>query len=578
MKLKSVRVRRFKRVTDAGFDVENVNVLVGGNNSGKSTIVQALHFGIALLQSILASEGKWPKGNDVPISLNPSDIIYSPSEDVYALGAGANLKTDKNKAPEINYTLDSGETCSLTFFKGKNRNIAVVVTNAPVAHKLAELDRPFSVFSPGLAGISKREAYISDGVLFRALARGDANLVLRNILLRLWPDDDADEDKNQKWDGFLTELREIFPKIDIKVKFNPSLDEYVGVKVTTNGTDWVPLEIVGTGVLQATQILSYIHRFQPSLMVLDEPDSHLHPDNQRLLCSLLRRVTADRDMQVILTTHSRHVIDAIGASSNVLWVREGGVDPANQDDELGILMEIGALDIRERISQDSTTAVVLTEDDDTSLLKTVVESSGFDPTRTVVQSYYGVTGLHHLRPLINMIRKVKPSATILVHRDRDFMTDEEVAVWKADVIKLRAEPFVTHGIDIESHFITPPYLASKNDGVSAEEFSALIAKCNSQMHDDMVANYVNGRTTIARQDKSFGNLNLGALAVDAEKAVAAAPGKFVCKATLKCLKREFKKDFDRFLQVGTSSPLLKCDDLEHVAKKVKKPAKSAVQV
>jgi hypothetical protein len=349
--------------------VENVNVLVGGNNSGKSTIVQAVHFGIALLQSILASEGKWPKGSNVPISLNPSDIIYSPSEDVYALGAGASLKADKKKGPEINYTLESGETCSLTFFKGKNRNISVIVTNAPVAHKLAELDQPFSVFSPGLAGISKREAYISDGVLFRALARGDANLVLRNILLRLWPEDDADDDKRQKWDGFLTELREIFPKIDIRVKFNPSLDEYVGVKITTNGADWVPLEIVGTGVLQATQILSYIHRFQPSLMVLDEPDSHLHPDNRRLLCGLLRRVTADRDMQVILTTHSRHVIDAIGASSNVLWVREGSVDLANQDDELGILMEIGALDIRERIGQDATTAVVLTEDEIRRLLR-----------------------------------------------------------------------------------------------------------------------------------------------------------------------------------------------------------------
>jgi len=124
-------------------------------------------------------------------------------------------------------------------------------------------------------------------------------------------------------------------------------------------------------------------------MVLDEPDSHLHPDNQRLLCGLLRRVTADREIQVILTTHSRHVIDAIGASSNVLWVREGGVDLANQDDEIGILMEIGALDIRERIGQQSTTSVVLTEDTDTTLLKAVIESSGFDASRTVIQSYHG---------------------------------------------------------------------------------------------------------------------------------------------------------------------------------------------
>src|ERR1035438_4570803 len=90
---------------------------------------------------------------------------------------------------------------------GRNRNILVTIENAPVAQNLSSLEKPFSIFSPGLAGIAKRESYVSDGVLFRALARGDANLVLRNILLRLW--DTAD------WQPFLSDLREIFPNLDI---------------------------------------------------------------------------------------------------------------------------------------------------------------------------------------------------------------------------------------------------------------------------------------------------------------------------------------------------------------------------
>ena len=432
MKLQSVRVQRFKRVKDATFDVEDLNILVGGNNSGKSTIVQALHFGIALLQTIQASGVKWPKSGEYSTSLNPSDLIYSPSEDVLALGPGANLKTNKDQAAKIDYKLNSGESCSITFFKGKNRNIAVNVSSAPVAQKLAELDRPFSVFSPGLAGISKREAYVSDGVLFRALARGDANLVLRNILLRLWPDKDAAEPEQQSWDDFLFELRQVFPKVDLRVNFDKTLGEHIDVAITTNGTDWVPLEIAGTGVLQATQILSYIHRFQPSLMVLDEPDSHLHPNNQRLLCGLLRRVSSERETQVLLTTHSRHVIDSIGASSHVLWVREGGVDVASDDDEIGILMEIGALDVRERVGQPSTTAVILTEDDDTLLLKALVESSGFNMEYTVIQPYFGVTKAHNLRPLIAIIRKSNPKISITVHRDRDFLNSHEVAEWKQE--------------------------------------------------------------------------------------------------------------------------------------------------
>lgn len=578
MKLKSVRVQRFKKVSDAGFDVADLNVLVGGNNSGKSTIVQALHFGIALLQTIQASGVKWPKTGEYPTSINPGDIIYSPSEDVYALGTGASLKSTIKQGPRIEYTLDNGESCSVTIFKGKNRNIAVIVGNSPVAQKLAKLDRPFSVFSPGLAGISKREAYVSDGVLFRALARGDANLVLRNILLRLWPEDDSVEEKRHRWEDFLAELREIFPNLDVRVGFDPALDEYIDVSITTNGNEWVPLEIAGTGVLQATQILSYIHRFQPSLMVLDEPDSHLHPDNQRLLCGLLRKVSSIRDVQVILTTHSRHVIDAIGSSSNVLWVRGGTVEVTDEDDEIGILMEIGALDIRERINLDSTTAVVLTEDEDASLVKAVVESSGFDLKNTVVQPYYGVTSPHNLRPLVGMIRKIKQHATIVVHRDRDYLTDEEVAAWKAEVIKLNAEPFITRGLDIESHLLSPPYLASQNENVSADEFGTLITECLSQSHDDLVASYVNGRTQIAKQNKSFGKVDLGKLAVEAQTSVSANPQKYVCKATLKALRSRFKTGFNQSLRAGASSPLLKSDDLAQIAKKVKKPPKQAVLV
>lgn len=130
-----------------------------------------------------------------------------------------------------------------------------------------------------ITGISKRENYVSDGLLLRTLARGDANLVLRNILLRLWGTD--------AWNTFLTDLHYVFSGLELTLDFKPETDEFIDVQIKA-GKDWVPLELAGTGILQATQILSYIHNFEPSIMVLNEPDSHLHPNNQRLLCSLLR--------------------------------------------------------------------------------------------------------------------------------------------------------------------------------------------------------------------------------------------------------------------------------------------------
>ena len=266
----SVRIQRFKRVEDAPFDLERLNLIVGANNAGKSSVIQGLHFGIGLLQTIGLTD-KWAKGANVSTSINPNQLIYSPSDDVYALAHGGKLMEDENQAMRFEFNLTSGQSCAVAVRKGRNRNILVAVENVPVAQGLSLLDRPFTIFSPGLAGIAKNETFISDGVLLRALARGDANLVLRNILLRLWD--------TPEWGAFISDLQTIFPGSEIEVSFDETIDEYVAVTVHS-GDRVVPLELAGTGMLQATQILSYMHRFSPQLVVLDEPDSHLHPNNQ----------------------------------------------------------------------------------------------------------------------------------------------------------------------------------------------------------------------------------------------------------------------------------------------------------
>ena len=216
--LQSVRLQRFKRIVDAPFDLADMNVLIGANNSGKSSIIQGLHFGISILQSIELTQQKTREG---ATSLNPTQLIYSPSESIYALGRGGNLVEDKNEAIEVQYNLESGESCAIQIRKGRARNISVSVTNPDVAKRLASLEHPFSIFSPGLAGIAKTEVYVSDGVLLRTLARGDANLVLRNILLRLW--------KSPNRDAFLRDLHDVFPEVEIDVHFQEKTAENIDV-------------------------------------------------------------------------------------------------------------------------------------------------------------------------------------------------------------------------------------------------------------------------------------------------------------------------------------------------------------
>lgn len=556
-KLQSLRIERFKRVEDAGFDLQELNVLVGGNNAGKSSLIQGLHFAIGLLQTISLAQ-KWSADMTKPIStsISPNELIYCPSDDVYALGPGGKLLEKKEKATAFHLTFDNGDACQIEVRKGRNQNILVSVDNPAVAVSLASLEQPFSIFSPGLAGIAKRETYIADGVLLRALARGDANLVLRNILYRLW--------ETEEWDMFMEDLHDIFPDLELAIEFDHNTDENIAVRARPSGV-WVPLEIAGTGILQATQILSYIHQYKPSLVVLDEPDSHLHPNNQRLLCALLRRVAEERGTQVLLTTHSRHVVDAFASSSAFLWVRNGNVETASADDEIGVLMELGALDIKERAGQPGTKAVVLTEDEITKSLENILASSGFDLAKTAVLPYYGVTNIKQLRPLVKLVQSVNPSAKVIIHRDRDFLESGEVELWKKEVRALKCEPFVTKGRDIEAYFLDAQYLIEANPNLTSASLKIARDGVLAAAKPQLVADFVNSRIDFLR--KSGKPINNGMLAVAANTAIHNDAASFCGKAVLRALRLAVQQNHAQNLITSKPSELLKDNELAAVAKK-----------
>lgn len=260
MRITRVNIERFKNIHSTTFELDGLNVLVGANNSGKSSIIQALHFAVGLLQTIEVL-GRWPKTRqEVSVGMFPGQPLYTPADNLYTLAAGGRMKQTKEDAIIVTYTLDTGAEVRVSVRKGRNRNVIVAVSGVSDARILGAMETPFSVFSPGLAGIAKQEVLVSPGVLMRTIARGDSNLVLRNILYRL--------KEKASWSAFMEHLHSIFPDIELRVAFRETLDEYIHVELALDG-EWIPIELVGTGVLQATQILAYLHLFSPHLIVLD---------------------------------------------------------------------------------------------------------------------------------------------------------------------------------------------------------------------------------------------------------------------------------------------------------------------
>lgn len=559
----SIQVKRFKGIQSAAFDVGSINVFIGANNSGKSSLAQLLHFGISILQAVDLAK-RWGNDYSVTLSLSPTQLLYSPCVDLYALGFGGKLVEKAESAIELILTLSTGEEIVIEIRRGRNGNIKVKVENAPVAKILSSLKIPFTIYSPGLAGIARYETFISDGVLLRTIARGDANLVLRNILMRL-------SGRSEEWSDFKSDLKQLFDQIEISVEFAPETDEHIMV-FADFGIGKIPIELAGTGVLQAVQILGYVHFFHPSVIILDEPDSHLHPNNQRLLCKLLQGVAEERETQVFLTTHSRHVVDALSGQATFLWVRNGTVESIKQDHDLAVLLDIGALDVKEMLSHSQARCIVLTEDALKRNLELLLEASNFPMSETLVLSYYGCTSPHNLRPLLELIRGSNSSAKIVVHRDRDYLNDDEENDWNVKMREMGAEPFLTDGVDVESHYLNAQHIANLN-GLPLAEVETLIGEATISCQNTSVEKYVNGRTDLEKKNGTFGRLNLGQMAAEAPGLIENNRERYRhSKTVLKTLRGKFQERYDANMKIICVTEYLRSNDLTIIASKL--PAKA----
>ena len=559
MALTTVTIQRFKNVNDCHFPIDKLNVLIGPNNCGKTSIIQSIHFAFSTIQSLNISK-KWPPKRLKTVTINPNELVYLPSNDPYCLGKGGQLREDPKSAIEVEFSFDDGQQAKVVLRKGRIKNILVEPTNSEYARALSTLENPYSVYSPGLAGIARSENYVSDGILLRALARGDANAYLRNILYRL-------QRENDKWTRFEKDLSDMFPNTEIVIHYDEDIDEYIDIYVTQNGNK-IPLDLSGTGLLQCVHILSYYHLFRPKVILLDEPDSHLHPNNQRLLCSLLSALTSEHELSVVMTTHSRHVIDALSDDAALYWIESGKASPATHEDQIDLLLDLGALDIKEKINIPDTKAIILSEDKDKKPIELLLENSNFDLTRTLILSYKGITSINHLEPLIKQV-KSNSNAAVLVHRDRDFLEPDEVEDWKVHVRSLGVEPFVTKQIDIEEYFVSEAILQHLENSIPAfncdEAYKEIIEHCK----DEAIRDFVNGRVVIERMKGNAAKINHGDLAVSAHNKFRSSPLDLIKgKKKRAWFRGYFQMKFNLRFDREIDSTLIKDESLERAGRKI----------
>jgi len=522
-RLSSVIIRRFKRLEAFELILGDVTLLVGANNAGKSSVLQAIHFAVSIAQTArLVGEGvAWQK-DKFELSFNPSQLLYSPGADVLSLATGGALQEPRQSQIEIELCDDSGMRCTVGLRRGRNRNIAVSIVGRQIGERLMDLAHPFTVYAPGLAGIPKEERYLSRGVVQRIVARGDANLTLRNVLRML-------RESPQKWDSFVQDMQSIFGQVEIDIEFDEETDEWIEVYFRFAGGPRLQVDAAGTSVLQASQILAYIALFQPQVLILDEPDSHLHPDNQRALCKLVFRLATERGFQALISTHSRHVLDSMRERGSVVWLSKGVKVEEPDTNITGMLLELGALDSVDYFADGHLRCIVATEDTDKEPLCALLWSNGFVESDTEVASYAGCSKLDSALFLGRFLESKAPTLRFVVHRDRDYMDQAGVESFFAHLNNAGVFPFVTERSDVECYFLNAEHLNALNPGISVDRIRQLLEQAIKEADEKSLEVMINLRMDEAFRNRAKGgnSPNAGAIATKARADLTADSAGFI---------------------------------------------------
>jgi len=269
----------------------------------------------------------------------------------------------------------------------------------------------------------------------------------------------------------------------------------VNVEIEVSGAT-VTLDMASTGMLQVIQIIAYACFYNPPLILLDEPDAHLHADSQSKLYDALRSVSTETQTRILFASHSPQLIQRLMYDSEaaILWVSEGERVPLNeaQRPSIPLLMTLGALTLGAEAFDAARPLIVLTEDKLIRPSKALAIANGA-PANIVVISYNGCGNLPAARLLASMITDIRDDCRVIVHRDRDFRTDAEITFELSTAAAererngiSRVTELFTHLNDVEHSFAQEAHLKSVIAELPADIVDAAISDIIAFHRDALV--------------------------------------------------------------------------------------------
>ena len=295
--IREIRIRGFKRYADARFRLPGQVVLAGPNNTGKTTVLQAVAswaFAFRGWRRVVESVERGPDG----YALAP---ISRPAFAVAPLRGFDQLWKDRDYRGVVEITLRRDDwTVAMEFHADSAEQVYVRPAAEAAPALLDALDLPV-IFARPVSGLVVAEPEYRRAKVDQLLAHGRAGEALRNSLVEASRSPAA-------WEALGESVRRLFGYTLL-----PPDTDGPDVLVDYRESDAGPaLDIAGagSGFHQVVMLLALLHSRPGSVLLLDEPDAHLHFIQQDGIWRELRRVAAAQRSQLICATHSEVVISA----------------------------------------------------------------------------------------------------------------------------------------------------------------------------------------------------------------------------------------------------------------------------
>lgn len=309
MRLMKVEIENFKRFERLGVELAPLNCLVGPNNSGKTTLLQAFAlFDFCVHHCLNRKNGELELKRR---TIQPDEFYVLPVSNPVELWTDRKtMAAGRQRVIRIRTTFDRGSEVTATIKLDYNRFGIGVDSSDQSQEWLGELLRCRMAYLPVFSVFLAQEERRTAAVIDDELARGRVHSVIRNLILDLKETDRHSE--------LVDVLKRSFPSLeDMRIAFDEVSDRYISV---TYREARHPKEFdvfsAGSGFQQFLYLFGFILLRQPMVVLLDEPDVHLHGSLQTALLQELGRLV-DGGKQVLFATHSRDLIQGV-SPENIL--------------------------------------------------------------------------------------------------------------------------------------------------------------------------------------------------------------------------------------------------------------------